>query len=93
MSCGPSIGSFAPQGTPPCWPCARDACRSQATTCVGDCTCNQVVGESLACVAASGFMVSCFQPYLPMAQTDPALMQFVLCLFQAEPMCCGDGGL
>ena len=93
-ACGPDIGSFVPANTPPCWPCARDMCASEAAACRVDCTCNRIVSESLACVAVMGFdLTACFDPYVMPAQMDPPLEQFGLCLVGAESACCGDGGL
>jgi hypothetical protein len=97
-TCGPSVVAYDPAGTPDCWPCARDACPAEVRACAADCACNGAVSQSLSCVASADGMlvISCFQPYISLAQSDPAFMQLLSCLLQVENQCCmpnGDGGL
>lgn len=91
--CGTSIVDYMPAGTPPCWPCTRDACAALAAACSTDCTCNGAVSQSLLCVASGGGTIdpSCFLPYQGLIQTDPAFGGFFSCLVQAESQCCVNG--
>jgi hypothetical protein len=96
--CGPSVVDHDPVGTPDCWPCARDACAAEVSACAGDCACNGAVSQSLSCVASADgtFVLSCFQPYMSLLQSNAAFTQLLTCLFQVEPQCCmsnGNGGL
>jgi hypothetical protein len=96
--CGPSIVTYVPAGTPDCWPCSRDACGAEAQACAADCTCNMAVGQSLACVAMNDgkLLASCFNPFMPLVNSNAAFGAVVMCLLRAEPQCCmstGNGGL
>jgi hypothetical protein len=66
----------------------------QAAACAVDCTCNEAVSQSLACVATGGGTLNsaCFLPYMSLLQTDSAFSVFFMCLLQAESSCCGGIG-
>jgi hypothetical protein len=89
-NCGLSVVDYDPAGTPDCWPCARDACAADVTSCAADCACNGAVSQSLSCVASAGgmFDLTCFQPYMSLLQSDSVFAQLVTCLLQVANQCC-----
>jgi hypothetical protein len=82
----PSRGFDVADGGP-VWSCILAECRTQATACANDCSCNGGFAQALDCIAASGLQGGCLAA--PLSINSVTTRDLVQCIV-ARQMACVD---